>query len=210
MSDVVIRGPVGGTGAHVDTNQHLHVDSVQRSESDRAARLGFRFNINTGDITLTNATLTSVAYVKNTGDDDLIIASLVYNLGATASGSGDAKIEVIRNPTAGGIITNANDMEVGPGVSANMNFGSTNTMTGLFYKGATGETAFTDGDVTISTRSASNTGRIVVSLGAMDLPKGTAIGINYTPPTSNTSQIVQFAMSCHIRTELVASSETSA
>ena len=86
-----------------------------------------------------------------------------------------------------------------------MNYSSTNIMTGLFYKGATGETALGGSDgVAISTRSAANTGRIFISLGAMTLPKGTALGIDYTPATSNTSQICQFAIACHIRDISVA------
>jgi hypothetical protein len=204
MGNVYIRDPDKGDGAHVDINGHLHVESVNRVEKDHAAKFGWKFNINTGDITLTNATETSVLYIKNTGNDDMVVTALIYNLGATTSGTGDVKIDVIRNPTAGGIITNANNVLAGAGVEANQNFGSTNTMTGLFYKGATGESAFSDGDVSVSTRSASNTGRIVVSLGAIEMPKGTALGINYTPPTSNTSQICQFAAAVHIKNSEVA------
>ena len=71
-------------------------------------------------------------------------------------------------------------------------------MTSLCYKGATSEGVFTDGVITIPTRSASNTGRIVMSLGAIILPKGASLGIDYTPPTSNSSQIVQFAAAVYI------------
>jgi hypothetical protein len=203
--DVTLRDSLTHQGCYIDSNQHLHTEAVTRAEKDQAALKGWRFNVNTGDITVTNATETSVLYVKNTGDDDLVLDSLIYNLGNTTSGTGDVKIDVVRNPTAGDIITNANDVAVGPGVSANQNFGSTNTMTGLFYKGATGETLLSGGDgVSVSTRSAANTGRIVIGLGATSLPKGSAIGINYTPPTSNTSQTVQFAIACHVRNPKVA------
>jgi len=200
-----IEDPVTHTGAHVDSNQHLHTEAVTRVEKDQADRQGWKFNINTGDITLTNATLTSVLYVKNTANDDIIIDSLIYNLGNTTSGTGDVVISVLRNPDAGSMITNANDVLVGPTVVANQNFGSTNLMTGLFYKGATGETALSGGQgTTITTRSSSATGRIFISLGSMTLPKGSSLGINYTPPTSNTSQICQFALACHVRDKTVA------
>lgn len=206
--DVVIRNPQTLTGAHVDTNQHLHTDSVQRSEADRAARLGWRFNINTGSITMGDALVTSVLYVKNTGDFPLIISALIYNLGVATDGVGGSTVDVLRNPTAGPIIDNTNNVLVGAGVEANMNFGSTNSMTGLFYKGATSETAFTDGSVTITTHINSGVGRHVIGLGAMVLPKGTSLGINYTAPGSTSAQIVQFAIACHIRTNKVAASET--
>jgi hypothetical protein len=200
MGNIYIRDPDKGDGAHVDINGHLHVESVSRDEKDHAAKQGWKFNVNSGDIgAITNSTKISALYIKNTGDYDMVISTLIYNLGNTTSGTGDVLIEVIRNPTAGDIITNANNCAVGPGVEANQNFGSTETMTGLFYKGAQGETAFTDGDVTISTRSAANTGRFTISLGAVELPKGSALGVNYTPPASNTSQIVQFAAAIHIK-----------
>lgn len=200
MSGFVIIDPVSQTGAKVSKNQRLETEAVTLIEKDRAAIAGWKFNINTGDVTLTNATKTSVLYVKNNAEYDLSVDSLIYNIGNTTSGTGDITIDVIRNPTAGDIITNANNAAVGSGVAANQNFASTNTLTGLFYKGATGETALSGGDgATISTRSASNTGRIIISLGNLILPKGTAIGVDYTPPTSNTSQTVQFAIACHIR-----------
>ena len=198
MGNVIIRDPDKMDGAHVDINGHLHVESVSRQEKDHAAKVGWKFNINTGDITITNSTKVSLLYVKNTGDYDMVLNTLIYNLGNTTSGTGDVLIDVIRNPTTGDIITNANNCQVGPGVEANQNFGSTETMTGLFYKGAQGETAV-NGSETILTRSAANTGRIVVSLGAMELTKGSAVAINYTPPASNSSQTVQFAIAVHIK-----------
>jgi hypothetical protein len=206
MGDVIIRDPVKGHGAHVDVNSHLHVEAVTRVEKDQAAKFGWKFNVNTGDITLTTANKHSLLYIKNTGDYDIIIDAMIYNLGNTTNGSGDALIEILRNPTAGAIITNTNDVAIGPGVSANQNFGSTETMTGLFYKGANGESAISASDgVTLTTRSASNTGRIVISLGAMALPKGSSMAVDYTPPGSNSSQIVQIAAAVHVRHPDVAS-----
>jgi hypothetical protein len=198
MSNTVIRDPEKMDGAHVDINGHLHVESVSRDEKDQAARFGWKFNINTGDITITNTTKLSLLYIKNTGDYDLVISAVIYNLGNTTNGTGDVLLDIIRNPTTGGIIDNTNNCQVGPDVEANQNFGSTETMTGLFYKGAQGETAV-NGSETIMTRSAANTGRILISLGAMELPKGSAMAVNYTPPASNSSQTVQIAAACHIK-----------
>jgi len=205
MGDVVLRDPVTGAGAHVDANQHQHVEAVNRDEKDQAARFGQKFNINTGDITITTANKHSVLYLKNTGDDTMVINSLIYNLGATASGTGDVLIEVLRNPTAGAIITNAVAPSVGQGISANQNFSSTNLLQGLIYKGANADTVISASDgVSISTRSAANTGRIVVSLGSLEIEKGASLAIDYTPPASNTSQKVQFALAMHVRTPKVA------
>lgn len=202
----VQEDPVTHVGMKVDQNQRGHNSTVNLVEKDHACTVGWKFNINTGDITVTNATKTSVLYVKNTSIHPLSLDSLIYNLGASTSGTGDVLIDILRNPTAGDIIDNTNNCAVGPGVEANQNFGSTNIMTGLFYKGATGETALSGGNSeTILTRSASITGRIFIDLGKLILTQGTAIGVNYTPPTSNTSQKVQFAIAVHVRHPLVVS-----
>lgn len=206
MGEISIKNGSSGDIAKVDSNLRLHTATISEDQKDHACDTGIeeKYNINTGDITLTDANKTSMLYIKNNGLYDMVITALIYNLGATSNGSGDAVIEVLRNPTAGDIVTNANDCQVGPGVSANQNFGSTNTMTGLFYKGATSEGVLSDGTASVLTRSASNTGRIVVALGAMILPKGSSLGVEYTPPASNTSQIVQFAAAVYILSPTVS------
>lgn len=193
-----------GDSVRITSNNKMQTSTVSEPLSDYAAQFGQKFNINTGDITLTNATKTSVLYIQNNSNDPIVVTSIIYNLGATASGTGDVLIEVIRNPKTGAIITNANNVAIGAGVEANQNFGRTDIIDGLIYKGATGEAVFSDGDVTITTRSASNTGRIFLDLGVLDIPKGGSLGINYTPPTSNTSQICQFAVPCYVKTSLVS------
>lgn len=200
MSGFTIQDAVKGTNARVSDTQRVAVEAITQEEQDEAAVKGWKFNVNTGDITLTNATKTSVLYIKNNGDYDIVINNLIYNLGNTTGGSGDVLIEALRNPTAGGIITNANNVAIGPTVAANENFASTNLLEGLFYKGATGETALSGQDgLTLSTRSADNAIRIMLSQLDLVLPKGTALGIDYTPPSGNTSQICQFIAACHVR-----------
>jgi len=202
--EVAIKNGSGGDVALVDKNRRLHTETIIQEQADHAcdSGIGEKYNINTGDITVTNATKLTTLYIKNTGSEDLVPTALIYNLGTTANGSGDAKIDVIRNPETGDIVTNANDVLVGTGEEANQNFAATSTLTGNFYKGAVGETAV-NGSVTITTRSASNTGRIFLSLGAITIPQGKSLAIDYTPPTSNTSQIVQFAVACFVRTSKV-------
>jgi len=196
----VIQDPISRTGARVSDKQRLATEALVLEEQDEAAVKGWKFNVNTGSITLTNATKTSLFYIKNDLDYDIVIDSLIYNLGNTTGGSGDVKIEVLRNPKAGDIITNANDVETGPAVSANENFGSTNLLSGSFFKGATGETALSESDgIIVSTLSADPTGRIALSRLDLVLPKGTSLGVDYTPPSGNTSQAVQIIAALHVR-----------
>lgn len=196
MSVTIKDGTGSGKVAKVTDENRLETSSVTQEDKDHAADLGNKYNINTGDITLTDANKTTTLYIKNNESSDLVVSALIYNLGASTSGTGDVKIEVLRNPTTGDIVTNASAAET----VSNQNFGSSNTLLADVYKGATADAAITDGDVSISTRSAANTGRIFISLGSLVIPKGSSIAIDYTPPASNTSQIVQFAASCFLKT----------
>ena len=188
-----------GTGssreAKVNQDNRLSTSAVTESEADFATEIGTRFNINTGTINLTDANNTTVLYIKNNEDSPLIITALIYNLGNSTGGSGDLTVEVVRNPTAGDIITNANNVSI----LQNQNHGTTRTLSVDAYKGATSEALITDGSTSISTLSSSGTGRIVISLGALDLPKGSSLAVNITPQSGNTSQGVQVAAACYVK-----------
>jgi len=187
-----------GTGkgyeVKVTESNRLCTSSVTTSNIDAAACLGNRYNLNTGDITLTDANKTTTIYLKNNEDNDLVISSFIYNLGNSTSGTGDGLVEILRNPTTGDIVTNANNVAI----NSNQHFGSSNTLSADVYLGATSEAAITDGSVSISTRLPSPAGRTLIVLGALILPKGASLAIDYTPPASNTSQICQFAISCFL------------
>lgn len=187
-------GKGSGIYASVTKENRIEVSAVTEAERDHAGDLGDKYNINTGDITLTDALITTVLYIKNNEDVDLVITSLIYNLGNSTSGSGDAKIEIIKNPTSGDIITNANNVEI----NDNQNFGSSKTLTVDAFKGATSESVIVGGNVSVSTRAATHTGRINILL-TLVIPKGSSLAINYTPPASNTSQICQFLAPCFLK-----------
>ena len=127
-------GKGSGKKAGIDNVNRLLTRAVTLEEKDLSASTGDKYNINTGDITLTDATITSVLYIKNNEDRDLVITGLIYNLGNSTGGSGDGVIDVYRNPTAGTIVTDAVAVDVGTGVSANQNFGSNKTLTVDAYK----------------------------------------------------------------------------
>jgi hypothetical protein len=196
MSFTIRDGIGSGKEAKVTNDNRLSTTSVTETEADRATDLGTRYNINTGTVTLTDAANTTVLYIKNNEDSDLIVTALIYNLGNSTGGTGDLTVDVIRNPTTGDIVTNANDVDI----LQNQNHGSTRPLVADTYKGATSEAVITDGDVTISTLSASGTGRIVIALGALTLQKGSTLAVNVTPQTSNTSQGVQIAAACYVKT----------
>lgn len=195
MSMQIQDGTGSGYRAQVTDGNKLLTQSVTESQADHHSEVGKRFNINTGDITLTgNATTSAVLYFKNNEDQDFHVTIVVFNLGNSTGGTGDTLIELIKNPTAGTIVSNA----VAVSVNSNFNFGSALDLSATAYKGAEGYT-LTDGTVFASTRSASN-GRIALTLGDIIIPKGSSIGIKYTTQASNSSQKCQFAISGFLQT----------
>ena len=180
-------------GALVDTNGNLHTFSVTESEDSRETDAGNAYNLNTGDITVTNATKLTLFYMKNTGTKDIFITSVFYLTGNSTSGTAatDFLYTAILNPTAGDIISNTNNVAM----NTNRRVGSPNTLTGVVYKGAVGETAVSGGTDLFGTRLASS-GRTAIPIG-IALPKSQSIAVDFTAKTSNTNCIVQVAMSVY-------------
>lgn len=184
-------GKGSGRQAEVSNDNKLEVNAISNSLREFQTDIGQAYNINTDNITLTNATNTTVLYMKNTNDRDLHINSFIYNLGTSTGGSGNAKVDIIANPNTGGIITNAVKIPI----IHNRNFSSNASFIGLAYKGASGET-LVNGSTCLSSLFSSSSGRTIVDVGVIILKKGNSIAVNYTPPTGNTSQAVQFAAAC--------------
>lgn len=185
-------GQGNGVEAGVTSNYRLKTISVTLPVQDAANRNGKSFHLNTGLITLTNALQTSVFYVRNNEESDLILDSVVYGLGTTTNGSGDARIIVIYNPTAGDIITNAN-----PGFQSASNLGSTETLDADIYIGASGETKVT-GSVGPTALVPGGVGSFPVSGPTTVIPRGRSIAIDIIPPAGNTSQNIQVLFDCHL------------
>lgn len=192
MGNPIKDGSGTGVLAKVDSNKRLYSDSVERSHSEEASFTGNSYNINTGVVNLTSANKSAVLYMKNTGEDDLVVSSLFYLIGNSTGGSGDVLITVLRNPTAGTIIDGATDVEI----NVNRNFGSSNTLSGSYYVGSEAET-FTNGTKVIESIFNQSATRAALNVGAIILPKGTSLGIEITPATSNTSLDVEFAVAVH-------------
>lgn len=183
-----------GTGkkAQVDGNNRITTKATTIRESEDATHLGNSFNINTGVITLTNATETPVLYVKNNEDASIHIIGTAYGFWTSTAGSPtDLQITIIRNPTAGTIVSNANAVAI----SSNRNYGSAKTLDADAYVGATGNT-MTDGveHIIFYANSAS---RIAPPIDEI-IPKGSSIGIKITPPAGNTSMQMYAAIVMYI------------
>ena len=195
MGFEITDGGGKGYSAEVDSENRLRVFSIAEPEVFNASSLGNSYNFNTGVINLTSASKSAVFYIKNNGDSDLIITQLFYLIGNSTAGTGDVLVTVLRNPTTGTIISNAVAMEMD---GVNRNFGSSKSLTTDSYKGAEAST-FTNGDKIIESIIDQSPTRVSVEVGGLVIPRGTSIGIDITPATSNSSLDVEFAASVYIR-----------
>jgi len=180
-----------GYVAHVTTDGELLTRSVTESEEIAANEKGNAYNINTGVITLTDANETSVMYLKNNENDNLVISGIVLGLWASDGDGLDMMTTFTRNPTTGDIITNENNVAI----NSNRNFGSGNSLLADAYVGASSETK-TNGSDHILVRITEES-RSFIGINEI-LPKGSSMGINVTPPTSNTSMNMYAAVICHL------------
>lgn len=193
MAEQILDGSGNGYRAKVDSNKRLHTYSVTETSSAYASESGNAYNFNTGSITLTSASKSGVFYLKNNGDNPIVIETLFYILGNSTGGSGNVIVTVRRNPTAGTLISGATDMEM-PGI--NRNFGSNKSLSVYAYKGAEGSTV-TDGTKVIESILNQTAQRVAITAGDIILPKGASISIEITPATGNTSLACEFAASCY-------------
>lgn len=192
--ELVIKNGSNGNTAFVDSSKRLHTYSVTETASRYASETGDSFNINTGIINLTSDSKSAILYVKNNESRDMIIEGIYYLIGNSTGGTGDVLISVLRNPTAGTIVSGASDVEI---KGVNRNFGSSKTLSADMYKGAEGNT-LTDGDKVIETILNQSPQRVFINAGDIILQKGSSIGIEITPASSNTDVDVEAALSVHL------------
>ncbi len=185
MNTEILDGLGNGYRAQVDSDHRLHVNSVTRTQAEQAALLGEAYNMSTGSIELTDANASCIAYFKYQGVDPFVIAEILAIPGETTGGSGNALIQILKNPTAGTIIDNA----VPFSAINNRDFSSFKNIAedALIYKGAQGDTLTGGESFAITTRSNFD---IPVTFDAANiiLKKGNSLGVCITPPAGNTSQ----------------------
>ena len=183
---MIIENGVGnGEKARVDGNNQLHVFAVTENEQNSAAEHGQLYNINTGIIALTGSSDSAVLYIKNNeapldGESNFIITTIIFGLyGRSATVTDSATVTLVRNPTAGTIIDDAN---AAPMIS-NSNFGSSNNLDdSLIYSASASGKTFTDGtDHAIVLLTEGRTSAPELNI---DLSKGSSLGIKVDLNTS--------------------------
>jgi len=185
MSDYIQDGTGAGYRAKVDSDNHLHTRSVSESGGTDAALSGNLFNINTETLVLTSANASGLCYMKNTDTVPWVVNRVFYNAGPSTGGTGDFLAEVVANPTTGTLISGGTAL-----TPHNLNFGSSQELTGTVLKGAEGDT-ITNGTVRVSTIIPAAGTRVLIGFDSIVLPVGSSIAVRVTPQASNTSMDIQ-------------------
>lgn len=179
-----------GNGAKVDVNNRLHVASVSEPEAIHSATMGDGYNINTGLISITaDATL---MYVKNNEAQDMVIEAIALGSFEGITHSDDPYITLIRNPTAGDLISDATAVSM----NQNRNFGTSKTLTADAYKGKVGGT-ITGGD-DIAILQATPGGRSFYTINFV-IPKGSSLAIKLTANITSGTANWYAAIICHLK-----------
>lgn len=194
--EVVIKNGVGnGNNAFIDANNQVHTFAVTESVIQKAVEDGNAYNINTGTIGLTSATESAVLYFKNdeapvNGETGIRIDAIAIGIDDEGTTTGMSTITLMRNPTTGTIVDDATAVDM----NENRNFGSSNTLASLAYKGAEGKT-FTNGDAIAQFYQQPGTrGYYTVDF---FLPKGSSIGVKIDTDTSGGTTNIYAALILH-------------
>ena len=190
MAEIIESGGITPNKLIIDSKGRANVYAVTETIVENAAENGDSFNVNTGTINLTSANKSALLYLKNNGEEDVVISAIGYLMGNSTGGSGDVLAEVLRNPTAGTIVSGAAAVDV----NVNKNFGSSQSLTVDAYKGAEANT-FTDGEIAYKSLLPGAARGYVIATGSVVIPNGSSIGVELTPQTGNTSMDIQVFLS---------------
>jgi hypothetical protein len=193
MANTIKDGTGTGSQAKVNENNRLYVNGVVIDEDLQATKIGNSYNINTGELSLTNDSKTPVLYLKNNEDQPLNITAIIVGLGTSTNGTTTdiARITVERNPNGGDIISTASAVDI----NSNRNFGDSKNLDVDAYKGGTGVTMTGGTDHLFIFQD--DFGRLSASIDGI-LPKGSTIGIAIEPPENNTALPCYIALICHL------------
>ena len=186
-----------GTGsskkAKVSNSNKLFVESVIRSEREEEGILGEAYNVSTGFVRLTSANQSSVLYFKNNEDVDLIVTEFLFAVRDSTGGTTrHIRVDIIKNPISMGS-GSGTDLNI-----SNINFGSSNTVNSDSEIGQEGSTLNNGTTYLLLVAPLDN---LTTEVASTIIPKGSSIGVNVVPPTSNTALDVNVEIKLHKLTE---------
>lgn len=178
--NTITDGTGNGYQAAVNSNKQLEVRSVSRPVSAFISQnTGGCFIVASDFISLTTTgSFNGLVYIKNTSTvQDLHIEKLR----TCSDTTGDLQLRLIKNPTTGTLISDANSADVG-----NANFSSAVTFTGLAYAASGDGKTVTDGTNFSQFINRSPGHSIQEYEGVIILGPGNSIAVTAKPSTSLT------------------------
>jgi len=167
-----------GPGARVKNN-NLHTFSITESRIADISKTGYSFLLATDFVSLTTTgSFNGIMYIKNTDSNKSLFIDSVRVCGDT---TGNAQIRYLRNPTAGTLISDANDAD-----QLSANAGSNIPFPGLAYSASGDGKTVTDGDSWSQyiQRTAGHSSEIYN--GAIIIPNGSSLAISAKPSVAMT------------------------
>ena len=165
-----IRNATNGQRAKVSSSGRLWTYSSTETIEQTATEEGDAWNLNTGVISLTDASESAVMYVKNTSSIPFFISSIAVSIDTLDAPTARSLITLVRNPTGGTIISGASNAAM----IQNRDFGSNKQFVGDVFKGAQGSTITGGNDVALF-HSGSNQ-RLFATINFY-LPQGTSTAL---------------------------------
>lgn len=186
MEMTVKDGIGGGFSAGVSPSFRLLTAAVTQTIETAYGAIGTAYSIASPVMTLTAATASAVFYLAPTDQNAVCyVSDLRLCYGKSAAGNpGSARAIIYKNST-GGTLTSSPSGSITP---VNRNFGSADLALATCYYGTEAKTL--TGGTTIATLLSPDNAILTNQIGGWWVPAGTNIGVEITPPASNTSMTV--------------------
>jgi len=178
--DILEDGKGSGYKAEVDSDNRLSVMSVGASvASSEALSRGGAFVLPSGFLSLTTTgSFNGIFYIKNTSPTKNLFIGKIRTCGDTA---GSVQVKLLRNPTAGTLISDANDA-----TKLTSNFGRNDIFEGDAYVASSDGKTVTDG-ADYSQYIQKTAGHSIQDYeGAIVLPNGSSIAMVAKPTVAMT------------------------
>jgi len=161
-----------GKGLKINANNEMVAFAVVESELESATDKGLAYNLNSGEVASIASGDATLLYFKNDEDEVYVIDAVAVGLRGFTGLSDMAVLTVIKNPTAGNLITDA----TAASMKSNTNFGSSNELetSSFVYKGKNSGTITGGEDHAVI--YAGNNSRVYAAL-TMEIPRGGSIAI---------------------------------
>ena len=181
---IIKDGTGSGNSAQVDAHGRLHVEATTVAVEVAEAFEGHSYDVSTqGLVTLTTDNDSALLYIKNNGNEELLIQTIFTDSNSSTGGTGQGTMKWHMNPTSGTLISDAEEAQV-----LNRRIGSPIGMdSDAFKASATDKTLVSVSQVTIPLPAGAG----IPFAGPWILQKGQAFGVSYQPPTGNTSMTIQ-------------------